>query len=98
MVILAPVAATMMQLALSRNREYSADASGAKLIGDGEPLARALEKLNVGVARVPVDMAPAQAQAYIANPLSNKVAFAKLWSTHPPMDERVRRLREGAWV
>ncbi len=98
MVILAPIAATMMQLALSRNREYSADASGAALIGDGEPLARALEKLEVGVARMPVDMAPAQAQAYIANPLSTKVAFAKLWSTHPPMDERVRRLREGAWV
>jgi heat shock protein HtpX len=99
MVILAPIAAMMMQMALSRNREFTADASGARLVGDGEPLARALEKLHAGVARVPADVAPAQAQMYIANPLAGrKVAFANLWTTHPPMEERVRRLRNHAWA
>lgn len=99
MVILAPIAAAMMQMALSRNREFAADASGARLIGDGEPLARALEKLHLGVARVPADVAPAQAQKYIANPLAGrKVMFGNLWTTHPPMEERVRRLRSHAWV
>lgn len=99
MVILAPIAAAMMQMALSRNREFAADASGAELIGDGEPLARALEKLHVGVARVPADVAPGQAQAYIANPLAGrKVMFGNLWTTHPPMEERVRRLRTHAWA
>ncbi|MPY93422.1 MAG: M48 family metalloprotease [Acidimicrobiia bacterium] len=99
MVILAPIAAAMMQMALSRNREYAADSSGARLIGDGEPLARALEKLHAGVARVPDNVQPAQAQKYIANPLAGrKVMFGNLWTTHPPMQERVRRLREHAWV
>ena len=99
MIVLAPIAAMMMQMALSRNREFSADASGARLVGDGEPLARALEKLHAGVARVPADVSPAQAQMYIANPLAGrKVAFANLWTTHPPMEERVRRLRSHAWA
>ena len=96
-IILAPVAAMLLQMALSRSREYQADTTGAKLIGDGEPLARALEKLHFYSQRVPSHVNPAQAQAYIVNPLSGrKVAFASWFSTHPPAEERIRRLREGA--
>jgi heat shock protein HtpX len=97
-IILAPVAAMLLQMALSRSREYQADTTGAKLIGDGEPLARALEKLHFYSQRVPSHVNPAQAQAYIVNPLSGrKVAFASWFSTHPPAEERIRRLREGAF-
>jgi heat shock protein HtpX len=97
-IILAPVAAMILQMALSRSRELQADASGAKLIGDGEPLARALEKLHFYAQRVPSQVSPAQAQAYIVNPLAGrKVTFASLFSTHPPMEERIRRLRQGSW-
>ncbi len=92
--ILAPVAAGMMQMALSRSREFQADASGAHLLHDGEPLARALEKIEAYVKQRPMDVNPAQAQAYIVNPLTGrKVEFANLWSSHPPTAERVRRLR-----
>jgi heat shock protein HtpX len=98
-IILAPVAAMLLQMALSRSRELQADASGAKLIGDGEPLARALEKLNYYSQRVPSNVNPAQAQAYIVNPLTGrKMAFASLFSTHPPAEERIRRLRQRAWA
>jgi heat shock protein HtpX len=94
MMILAPIAAAMMQMALSRSREFQADASGAHLLHDGEPLARALEKIDAYVKQRPMDVNPAQAQAYIINPLSGrKVEFANLWSSHPPTAERVRRLR-----
>jgi heat shock protein HtpX len=94
MAILAPIAAMMMQMALSRSREFQADASGAELLHDGEPLARALEKIEAYVKQRPMDVNPAQAQAYIVNPLSGrKVEFADLWSSHPPTAERVARLR-----
>jgi heat shock protein HtpX len=94
MMILAPIAAMMMQMALSRSREFQADASGAHLLHDGEPLARALEKIEAYVKQRPMDVNPAQAQAYIVNPLTGrKVEFANLWSSHPPTAERVRRLR-----
>jgi heat shock protein HtpX len=94
MAILAPIAAMMMQMALSRSREFQADASGAHLLHDGEPLARALEKIEAYVKQRPMDVDPAQAQAYIVNPLTGrKVEFANLWSSHPPTAERVRRLR-----
>jgi heat shock protein HtpX len=97
-IVLAPVAAMFLQMALSRCREFPADASGAQLIDDGEPLARALEKLSFYAQRVPSQVNPAQAQAYIVNPLAGrKVAFANLFSTHPPADERINRLRQGAW-
>jgi heat shock protein HtpX len=96
--ILAPIAAMFLQMALSRSREFEADRSGARLIGDGEPLARALEKLERGVRAVPMDVAPAQAQKYIVNPLTGRqVQFAKLFTTHPPTAERVQRLRSGSW-
>lgn len=96
--ILAPMAAGLLQMALSRSREFEADRSGARLIGDGEALARALEKLDTAAHRIPMDVNPAQAQAYIVNPLTGrKVQFANLFTTHPPMAERVGRLRAGEW-
>jgi heat shock protein HtpX len=99
MAILAPIAAGMMQMALSRSREFQADASGAELLHDGEPLARALEKIEAYVKQRPMDVNPAQAQAYIVNPLTGrKVEFANLWSSHPPTAERVRRLRSSQTV
>jgi heat shock protein HtpX len=94
MALLAPIAAALLQMAVSRSREYEADRSGAALVGGGEPLARALEKLQVAAKRVPMNVHPAQASLYIVNPLSGrKVSFAQWFSTHPPMEERIRRLR-----
>jgi heat shock protein HtpX len=98
MAILAPMAAMLLQMALTRSREYEADRSGARLIGDGEPLARALEKLEQGVRAVPMNVNPAQAQAYIVNPLTGRqVQFANLFMTHPPTADRIARLRGGDW-
>jgi heat shock protein HtpX len=94
MMILAPVAAVMLQMALSRSREFEADHSGAELLGTGEPLARALEKIDAYAKQVPMNIDPAQATAYIINPLSGrKVNFAGLFQTHPPTAERIARLR-----
>jgi heat shock protein HtpX len=94
MLILAPIAAAMLQASLSRSREFQADASGAGMLHDGESLARALEKIEAYVKQRPMDVNPAQAQAYIVNPLTGrKVEFANLWNSHPPTAERVRRLR-----
>ncbi len=94
MAILAPLAAGLLQMALSRSREYQADASGAHLIGTGEPLARALQKIEAAAKRTPMDVNPAEATAYIINPLTGrKVNFANLFSTHPPTEERIARLR-----
>ena len=96
--ILGPIAAAFLQMALSRNREYAADASGARMLGTGEPLARALEKLDRGVRTVRPQADPAQASAYIANPFAgSKGGLSSLFSTHPPMEERISRLRSGAW-
>jgi heat shock protein HtpX len=92
--ILAPIAAGLIQMALSRSREYQADASGAHLIGEGEPLARALQKIEAAAKRTPMNVNPAEATAYIVNPLTGrKVNFANLFSTHPPTEERIARLR-----
>ncbi|HMR97390.1 MAG TPA: zinc metalloprotease HtpX, partial [Microthrixaceae bacterium] len=92
MVILAPIAAALIQMAISRSREYEADASAARMIGTGEPLARALEKLEAGAERVPVKVNPAEASAYIVNPLRGRNA-SNLFMTHPPVPERIARLR-----
>jgi heat shock protein HtpX len=98
MLILAPIAAGLLQMSLSRSREYQADASGAHLLHDGESLARALEKIEAYAKRVPMDVPPAQATAYIVNPLTGrKVEFANLFSTHPPTAERIARLRSGQY-
>jgi heat shock protein HtpX len=96
MAVLAPMAAMLLQMALSRSREFEADRSGARLIGTGEPLARALEKLELAAQRVPMDVNPAQAQAYIVNPLTGReVQFKNLFTTHPATADRVARLRSG---
>ena len=98
MAILAPIAAGLLQMAISRSREFEADRSGARLIGDGEPLARALQKLEVGARQIPMDIDPAHASAFIVNPLSGrKINFGNLWRTHPATEDRVARLREGEW-
>jgi heat shock protein HtpX len=93
-IICAPMAAGLLQMALSRSREFEADRSGAQLLGTGEPLARALEKLEVAAKRIPMDISPSQAQAYIVNPLTGRdVSFANLFKTHPQTTERIARLR-----
>jgi heat shock protein HtpX len=98
MALLAPLAAGLLQMAISRSREYEADRSGARLIGDGEPLARALQKLEVGARQIPMEIDPAHASAFIVNPLSGrKMSFSNLWRTHPQTEDRVARLRGGDW-
>jgi heat shock protein HtpX len=93
MAIFAPLAAGLMQAALSRTREFEADHSGKELIGDGEPLARALRKIEASAKRVPMDIDPAHAQAYIINPLTGRqLQFSNLFRSHPPTEERIRRL------
>lgn len=94
MTLLAPLAAALLQMALSRSREFEADRTGAGVLGTGEPLARALEKMQTAAKRVPMNVNPAQATMYIVNPLSGrKVNFAGLFSTHPPTEDRINRLR-----
>jgi heat shock protein HtpX len=96
LMILAPLAAGLLQMALSRSREFEADHDGAALLGNGESLARALEKIDAAARRVPMNVDPAHATAYIVNPLTGrKINFAGLFSTHPPTEERIRRLRSG---
>ena len=91
--ILAPMAAGLMQMALSRSREFEADRVGAELLGDPRPLAGALAKLDRTSKQIPMDIDPAHATAYIVNPLTGRQAdFAKLFMTHPPMEERIGRL------
>jgi heat shock protein HtpX len=98
MALLAPLAAGLLQMAISRSREFEADRSGARLINDGEPLARALQKLEVGARQIPMDIDPAHASAFIVNPLSGrKMSFGNLWRTHPATEDRVARLRGGEW-
>ena len=99
MMILAPIAAAILQMALSRSREYEADRSGARLIGDGEPLAQALQKIEAYAKQVPMNIDPAHATAYIINPLTGRKAnFSNLFRSHPPTDDRVARLRSKEWA
>jgi heat shock protein HtpX len=92
--ILAPIMAMLIQLAVSRSREYAADATGARMVGDPEPLAQALERLEAVNHANPGRLSgPATAHLFIVNPLSGRAIMSML-STHPPMEERVRRLRE----
>jgi heat shock protein HtpX len=92
LIILAPLAATLIQLAISRSREYGADATGARMIGNPEALASALEKLEMASSARPLPVNPAVAHLFIVNPLKG-VNFSGLFSTHPPLEERIRRLR-----
>jgi heat shock protein HtpX len=89
--ILAPIAATLIQLAISRTREYQADASGASLTHHPLYLASALRKLEAANERMPLDASPSTAHMFIVNPLS-AAGIARLFSTHPPIDERIHRL------
>jgi heat shock protein HtpX len=100
MLILAPLAATLLQLALSRSREFEADRSGAKLIGDGEPLARALAKLDAASRQIPMPYVRREmAGMYIVNPLAGmNVSMKRLFSDHPPTEERIARLRSRTWT
>ncbi|HEX3408782.1 MAG TPA: zinc metalloprotease HtpX [Candidatus Binataceae bacterium] len=94
--ILAPIAATMIQLAISRTREYQADASGAHLTHNPLLLANALRKLESANERMPMqDATPATAHMFIVNPLSAE-GMSRLFSTHPPIEERIRRLEQMA--
>ena len=97
--ILAPVAAMLIQAAVSRSREFQADESAARLLGTGEPLAQALERLEAYANQIPAAVDPNQASNYIINPLKAQArggqggGFGKLFSTHPPTEQRIERLR-----
>ena len=91
--IVAPLAATLIQLGISRSREYGADATGAEISGDPEALARALEKLDQAARAIPAPVQPATASLFIVNPFSATEGVLNLFSTHPSMRERIRRLR-----
>ena len=93
MVILAPIAASLIQLAISRQREYSADATGAEFCGNPESLASALLRLEEGAKAMPMQVNQATEPLYIVKPFSGG-GLAGLFSTHPPIEERVRRLRQ----
>ena len=108
MVILAPLAAALIQMAISRSREYEADAGGARMLGDGEPLARALEKIDVYAKKIPMARVnPAQENAFIINPFQapppgngrggrggrQPRSMGNYFRTHPPTEDRVARLR-----
>jgi heat shock protein HtpX len=89
----APIGALLVQMAISRSREYVADATAARLTGDPEALASALERLSGAAARIPYQGQPATASLYIVNPFAG--GLAALFSTHPPMEARIARLRGG---
>ena len=91
MIILAPIAAALIQMAISRSREYEADATGARICGNPLYLANALRKLDAGSKRIPMNANPATAHMFIVNPLRGG-GFVNLFSTHPPMEERIARL------
>ncbi len=109
-IVLAPIAASFIKSAISRTREYKADASAARLMGDSEPLARALEKLGVASGRIPAEgVTPEQASHYIVNPLGDATqsnfggggglgGLGRMFTTHPPLEDRVRALRSGTWM
>ena len=94
MSILAPVAAMLIQMAISRSREYLADSTGAQLAGNSEGLADALGKLGAYSKQIPMKAQPATAHMFIVNPLSGR-KMANLFSTHPPLEDRIARLKGG---
>ncbi len=106
--LLAPLAASLIRASISRSREFQADASAARLLGDGEPLARALERLEQAAGnhlQPAMHVNPAQASNYIINPLKEELrkdlgglgGFGKMFSTHPPTELRIAELRSGSW-
>ncbi|GAB6179875.1 zinc metalloprotease HtpX [Desulfotomaculum defluvii] len=92
MAIIFPIAAMIIQMAISRSREYSADATGAQIAGSPDGLANALLKLESAAHRVPMNVSPATSHLFITNPLSG-ASLARMFSTHPPIEDRVQRLR-----
>lgn len=92
MLILAPIAATLIQLAVSRAREYEADATGAHMTGNPYALASALQKLDAYSKRLPLGATPSTAHLFIVQPLISGASFANLFSTHPPIAKRIERL------
>ena len=92
MAVLAPIAATLIQMAISRSREYLADAGGAKISGKSYGLAGALEKLSRASQTIPMNANPSTAHMFIVNPLTGR-SLMNLFSTHPPIEERIARLR-----
>jgi heat shock protein HtpX len=100
--IFAGIAASLLQLAISRSREFEADAAAARLLGEGDSLARSLEKLEVGVRALPMNANPATAHLFIVSPLTGGRGaagiLAKLMRTHPLTEERIERLRNRSWA
>ncbi len=92
MMILAPFAAMLIQLAISRSREYEADHTGAEITGNPHGLARALEKIDQWSKRVPMQVSPSMAHLFICQPLTTGEVFSSLFSTHPPIRKRIERL------
>jgi len=92
MMILAPLAATLIQLAISRSREYEADATGARITGNPQGLARALDKIDKWAKRIPMQVSPSMAHLFIYQPLTTGEMFSSLFSTHPPIRKRIERL------
>jgi heat shock protein HtpX len=91
MMIVAPLAALIVQMAISRSREYEADTGGARLAGNPRYLSGALRKLQVATEKIPMKANPATSHLFIVNPLSGR-GVTRLFSTHPPLEERIRRL------
>ena len=96
MIILAPIAATLIQLAISRTREFSADAAGARIVSDPLALASALRKLERWNVRLPMAVDPSTAHMYIVNPLHGGIV-GSLFRTHPPTEHRIARLEQLAF-
>jgi heat shock protein HtpX len=92
MAVLAPIAALLIQMAISRTREFLADATAARFTRKPLALASALERLQAAAEHMPLNATPATSHLFIVNPLSGR-SFLRLFSTHPPIEERVKRLR-----
>lgn len=96
--ILAPMAASLIQMAISRSREFEADRAAARLLDDGEPLASALEKLHGYSLQIESSVPPPQASHYIINPLANRrISLSNMFATHPQAEARIAALRSGEW-
>jgi len=93
MAILAPLAAVIIQMAVSRSREYQADQTGARIAGNPDSLASALQKLNIASKSIPMTSTPATSHMFIVKPFSGR-NIVNLFSTHPPVEKRIERLRQ----
>jgi heat shock protein HtpX len=94
MLILAPLAALLIQMGISRQREFAADATAARFVGHPHGLIKALEKLGYYNKKMPMDVSPATSSLFIVAPLGGSGSFMNLFSTHPPLEKRIAALRE----